>query len=791
MVHSTDGKNWIFEERSTVPEIKGLAYHDNLWVGVNLNGEIYTSTDGLTWTQQISNNTEELEGVIYKDGVWLAYGGKIVLRSTNGTDWSPTLSPDWTSYHSRLGSPAFIALDHFVFTDSEDNIYSSPDGQSWQINNDNSLYIMNVIADDGTYAYAMRPERYVGAGHTYYRSTDLIDWTYFDVPWPNVFPVTAEAGNTQYSKVPNHQYFRADEDESWFEVETNWGFVNVAGFKGSYYGISYDLRIFEFSLADLAPQNVVVSAPLTAASGDSFQVSFDIRNLGHIEYGQAIPMGIDIILSSDERIGDFEDPVIQSFTWNDTIPIGDKKSLVLNLSLPDGLVGGTYYVGVQIDTTNLTKELNEENNTILSLGPVINIPVWTLNVTPSEGGVVRSGSEALVASSEAGSLNTVQTLSATNFLANGSRLELVPTPNKGYTFAGWQEYPTLGQSPLILTMNQNHTVTPVFERAVRLRTQVTGNGKIKLSPDEGTYQPGTEVTLTALPNPGWAFDHWIGVTGAQETASLTLDDDLSVTAVFSFTGESPVDYKSGFFSAQELANSSISGDHTDNDGDGYTVFEEFVYSMDPRKRDAPKNQHTVITNNMFRHRFSTNAKANGVHYRCETSTDLKTWTALEGELDTVFENSSVKIHELSWNISDTRRFFRVIPEQVFANYTKFQESHIPEGGATSGKNGNNDGDAFSNFEEYLLNLDPNQPDASPNHSLRFENGKAHYQLEVNGGASDGEVVIQSSSDLQNWNSVGLTVSEISSNPKRKILEGQLDLSTSPRGFFRIITNENE
>jgi uncharacterized repeat protein (TIGR02543 family) len=64
-----------------------------------------------------------------------------------------------------------------------------------------------------------------------------------------------------------------------------------------------------------------------------------------------------------------------------------------------------------------------------------------------------------------------------------------------------------------------------------LTTSVVGQGSV--SPASGTYEEGTQVTLTAEAADGYVFDGWSGdASGTSATVTLTMDSDKSVTANF-------------------------------------------------------------------------------------------------------------------------------------------------------------------------------------------------------------------------------------------------------------------
>lgn len=68
-----------------------------------------------------------------------------------------------------------------------------------------------------------------------------------------------------------------------------------------------------------------------------------------------------------------------------------------------------------------------------------------------------------------------------------------------------------------------------------LTVSVQGAGSVTLDPPGGAYPRGTTVTMTAIPDPGWNFDHWEGptITGSTDNPQLiTMYNNYSVLAVF-------------------------------------------------------------------------------------------------------------------------------------------------------------------------------------------------------------------------------------------------------------------
>ena len=76
-------------------------------------------------------------------------------------------------------------------------------------------------------------------------------------------------------------------------------------------------------------------------------------------------------------------------------------------------------------------------------------------------------------------------------------------------------------------------------RVYKLSLTIQGAGKVKIDPDKDKYPEGTEVNLTAEPEEGYRFDHWIIIKDGnisishQNPLTIIMDADTKVTAVFS------------------------------------------------------------------------------------------------------------------------------------------------------------------------------------------------------------------------------------------------------------------
>jgi len=84
-------------------------------------------------------------------------------------------------------------------------------------------------------------------------------------------------------------------------------------------------------------------------------------------------------------------------------------------------------------------------------------------------------------------------------------------------------------------VNMNHTITAFFapnEYTLTVNVSPEGSGTVTLN-NTGPYYYGDAVQLFAEPNTGWYFSQWIGnFTGNQNPATITIDGDKTITAIF-------------------------------------------------------------------------------------------------------------------------------------------------------------------------------------------------------------------------------------------------------------------
>ncbi|MCF6314406.1 MAG: InlB B-repeat-containing protein, partial [Verrucomicrobiales bacterium] len=150
------------------------------------------------------------------------------------------------------------------------------------------------------------------------------------------------------------------------------------------------------------------------------------------------------------------------------------------------------------------------------------------------------------------------TVSGAGDYAEGTEATLSATPDAGWQFDGWSGALTGNTNPATITMDSDKTVTATFSVvSYSLGISTTGNGSVT---GAGTYDSGTEVTLSATPDAGWEFSGWSGsLSGNSNPATIIMDEVKLVTATFVKTQYT--------LTANTVGNGSVTGAGTYDSGD--------------------------------------------------------------------------------------------------------------------------------------------------------------------------------------------------------------------------------
>jgi hypothetical protein len=121
---------------------------------------------------------------------------------------------------------------------------------------------------------------------------------------------------------------------------------------------------------------------------------------------------------------------------------------------------------------------------------------------------------------------------------SGSTVKITASPEPGWSLDEWilDDSPTGNDNPISVKMNKDHVLSTVFRRdSYSLSLNVAGSGFTDPSSTQ-TYTAGSEARVTATPDPGWVFDHWIldrapAYSGNPVTVSMSSDHALEAVFV--------------------------------------------------------------------------------------------------------------------------------------------------------------------------------------------------------------------------------------------------------------------
>jgi hypothetical protein len=115
----------------------------------------------------------------------------------------------------------------------------------------------------------------------------------------------------------------------------------------------------------------------------------------------------------------------------------------------------------------------------------------------------------------------------------GQTVEIVATPNNGYRFLTWDDGDNNAKRTLI--MDQDYSLMATFKRIPTYTLTIFQgeHGVASMEAGTYTYQEKEQVTLTAIPDEGYMFAHWM-VNGVEDTnteLTLTMTQDYTVYPV--------------------------------------------------------------------------------------------------------------------------------------------------------------------------------------------------------------------------------------------------------------------
>ncbi len=209
---------------------------------------------------------------------------------------------------------------------------------------------------------------------------------------------------------------------------------------------------------------------------------------------------------------------------------------------PDAGVNGedtfTYRVsdgGLESQIATVTIDVSAVNDAPLAAGDSYATDEDSTLTVPAAGVLANDtdvDSATLAVALESGVANGTLTLNA-----DGS-FSYTPTPNfngtDSFTYRAGDGAANSNVATVTITVN------PVAEPRQTVTVTKVGNARIISSPEgidcgdicSAQFDLGTVVTLTATPDPGWAFTGWAGACAGSEGCTVTVDEGKAVTASF-------------------------------------------------------------------------------------------------------------------------------------------------------------------------------------------------------------------------------------------------------------------
>ena len=82
----------------------------------------------------------------------------------------------------------------------------------------------------------------------------------------------------------------------------------------------------------------------------------------------------------------------------------------------------------------------------------------------------------------------------------------------------------------------------IEESTVQYTLTVLASEGGTVSTEGGTYDEGTEVTITATPNEGYRFDGWDGIESNENSLIIIVDSNIEISPIFSLVSQTQMSY---------------------------------------------------------------------------------------------------------------------------------------------------------------------------------------------------------------------------------------------------------
>jgi len=260
----------------------------------------------------------------------------------------------------------------------------------------------------------------------------------------------------------------------------------------------------------------------TFGAEDSLTLTMSVTNCGNAAIA-GLFWEDQLWASVDDTYDNSTDRIITGrlHSGTETLLPGASYTDTLSVYVPDLIANGEKYLIFKLDTGGSIYESEEANEYCITLPPVAY--ALTTGVYPPEGG-------------------EISTPPGRYIRYPGTTFEITATPAPGYDFLFWGGCPEIAglENPTVsVTLDGNKIVNAFFaSQAYALTLNTNGGGTINPVAGSHVYPRGSEITLTAVPDPGNAFQQWTGDVWAiigdasAPVVSVAMNCDLNLTANF-------------------------------------------------------------------------------------------------------------------------------------------------------------------------------------------------------------------------------------------------------------------
>ena len=188
-----------------------------------------------------------------------------------------------------------------------------------------------------------------------------------------------------------------------------------------------------------------------------------------------------------------------------------ESSVTVTATPNEGFTFVNWTEGTTVVSTNASYqfEMNGNRNLVANFA----VSTYTLNVTAVNGTVSKTPNEETY--------------------THGATVVLTATPAQGYQFSGWGGDATGFMNPLTLTMNSNKNITANFTAITYTLNVTAQNGTVSRTPNQTTFNSGTQVVLRPTAASGYQFTGWSGdANGTANPLTVTMNSNKNITANF-------------------------------------------------------------------------------------------------------------------------------------------------------------------------------------------------------------------------------------------------------------------